>query len=80
MKAKVLLMMGLLALSGMAYAEGGCPQGQTPRLYGDVWGCAPGELMPRFRRLRLRHSRQVSGKQPGEQSVVMPSKVFWAQL
>ncbi|WP_226470233.1 DUF4189 domain-containing protein [Luteimonas panaciterrae] len=42
MKAKVLLMMGLLALSGMAYAEGGCPQGQTPRLYGDVWGCAPG--------------------------------------
>lgn len=42
MKAKALVAIGLLALGGMAHAEGGCPQGQTPRLYGSVWGCAPG--------------------------------------
>lgn len=42
MKIRILVAVGLLALGGVAHAEGGCPQGQTPRLYGDVWGCAPG--------------------------------------
>lgn len=32
----------LLVLSGTVHAEGGCPQGQTPKQYGGVWGCAPG--------------------------------------
>ncbi|CAM4122509.1 DUF4189 domain-containing protein [Bordetella muralis] len=39
---RLLIAIGLYLLSGLAFAEGGCPQGQTPKQYGGVWGCAPG--------------------------------------
>ncbi|MGO1068858.1 DUF4189 domain-containing protein [Lysobacter sp. CA199] len=44
MNVRSLLLMGicLMAVTDVARAEGGCPHGQTPKLYGDVWGCAPG--------------------------------------
>lgn len=42
MMARLFLLLIAMVASGVAFAEGGCPQGQTPRLYGAVWGCAPG--------------------------------------
>ena len=39
---KHLLCLGLLGLSGSAYAEGGCPNGMTPVNNGQNWTCVPG--------------------------------------
>lgn len=39
---RTIFLIAALSASPLAYAEGGCPQGQTPKQYGGVWGCAPG--------------------------------------
>ncbi|KAF1707042.1 DUF4189 domain-containing protein [Pseudoxanthomonas sacheonensis] len=41
MKSKWLLMLGLLSISGFAWAEGGCPSGMIPYSGTDLSSCGP---------------------------------------
>lgn len=42
MRLQVVLLLCLIGASGVAFAEGGCPQGMTPVNNGQNWTCIPG--------------------------------------